>query len=64
LSPSTSPSKRQPDCDFIDYCGDKAVAQIKIGSEIKNVCFYHAREEFEDASPEDIEIDESLEMYI
>lgn len=54
----------QPDCDFIDYCGDKAVSQVKIGSEIKNLCFYHAREEFEDASPEDIEIDESLEMFV
>lgn len=53
----------KPDCDFINYCGDKAVAQIKIGNEIKNVCFYHAREEFEDAS-DDIEIDDSLEMFV
>lgn len=60
----TSHQKRQPDCDFIDYCGDKAVSQIKIGNEIHNLCFYHAREQFEDTCPEDIEIDESLEMFV
>ena len=52
-----------PDCDFIDYCGDKAITQIKLGSKIRNVCFYHAREEFEDTDPEDIEIDDTLVSY-
>lgn len=55
----------KPDYDFINYCGDKAVGQIKYGSEIKNVCFYHAQELFQDVDdPEDIEIDDSLEMFI
>ncbi len=59
----TKVPKRQPDCDFIDYCGDKAVGQIRNGSEIKNVCFYHAQELMED-SDEPIEIDETLEMFV
>lgn len=54
---------KQPDCDFMDYCGDKAVAQVKIGSKIHNLCWYHAREEFEDAG-DDVEIDDTLEMFV
>lgn len=53
----------QPDCDFIDYCGDKAIGQVKYGSEIKNVCLYHAQELCEDAD-EEAEIDDSLEMFV
>ena len=59
----TSDIKGKPDCDFMDYCGDKADAQVMIGNRILNLCFYHAREEFEDTDPEDIEIDDSLVMF-
>jgi hypothetical protein len=64
MTSTISYPKHQPDCDYIDYCGDKAVSQVKIGSKIKNLCFYHAREEFEGVSKEDIEIDESLEIFV
>ena len=55
----------QPDCDFIDYCGDKAVGQVKIGSKIQNVCVYHAQELADDLgiSEDEIEFDDTLEMF-
>lgn len=63
MSKNTKVPKKQPDCDFIDYCGDKAIGQVKYGSEIKNVCLYHAQELCED-SDEFGGIDDSLEMFV
>ena len=49
----------KPDCDFYNFCGEKATTQVEVQDEIKNVCELHAND-----FAEDVEEDELKEFGI